>query len=150
VGWQLVPLDFLGFRGPHDICSFQMPCPTLCNPVDCRLPAFSVHGILQARILEWVTISFSTDLPDPGIKPGSPTSEADTLTSEPPGKPRCFGTLTQSIVGQKQNGKLWDIQSEGLVSTFSFCTHVLKVAEGCNCLKQIFSGLTTADSPLSA
>ena len=34
-------------------------CPTLCYPVDCSLPAFSVHGILQARILEWVTISFS-------------------------------------------------------------------------------------------
>ena len=33
-------------------------CPTLCNPVDCSLPGFSIHGILQARILEWVTISF--------------------------------------------------------------------------------------------
>ena len=34
-------------------------CPTLCDPVDCSLPGFSVYGILQARILEWVTISFS-------------------------------------------------------------------------------------------
>ena len=34
-------------------------CPTLCNPVDCSLPGSSVHGILQARILEWVAISFS-------------------------------------------------------------------------------------------
>ena len=34
-------------------------CPTLCNPVDCILPGSSVHGILQARILEWVTIPFS-------------------------------------------------------------------------------------------
>ena len=34
-------------------------CPTFCNPVDCSLPGFSVHGILRARILEWVTISFS-------------------------------------------------------------------------------------------
>ena len=33
--------------------------PTLCDPVDCSLPGFSLHGILQARILEWVTISFS-------------------------------------------------------------------------------------------
>ena len=31
-------------------------CPTLCNPMDCILPASSVHGILQARILEWVAI----------------------------------------------------------------------------------------------
>ena len=34
-------------------------CPTLCDPVDCSLPGFSVHEIFQARILEWVTISFS-------------------------------------------------------------------------------------------
>ena len=34
-------------------------CLTLCDPMDCRLPDFSVHGILQARILEWVTIPFS-------------------------------------------------------------------------------------------
>ena len=34
-------------------------CPTLCDPLDCSLPGFSVHGILQARILEWVAISFS-------------------------------------------------------------------------------------------
>ena len=34
-------------------------CPTLCNPVDCSLPGSSIHGILQARILEWVAISFS-------------------------------------------------------------------------------------------
>ena len=34
-------------------------CPTLCDPIDCSLPGFSVHGILQARTLEWVAISFS-------------------------------------------------------------------------------------------
>ena len=34
-------------------------CPTLCNPMDCSLPGSSVHGIFQARILEWVAISFS-------------------------------------------------------------------------------------------
>ena len=34
-------------------------CPTLCDPVSCRLPDSSVHGISQARILEWVIISFS-------------------------------------------------------------------------------------------
>ena len=34
-------------------------CPTLCNPVDCNLPSFSIFGILQAKILEWVSISFS-------------------------------------------------------------------------------------------
>ena len=34
-------------------------CPTLCDPLNCSLPGYSVHGILQARILEWVAISFS-------------------------------------------------------------------------------------------
>jgi len=34
-------------------------CPTLCNPMDCSLPVFYVHGILQARILEWTAIPFS-------------------------------------------------------------------------------------------
>ena len=38
-------------------------CPTLCNPMDCSPPGSSVHGILQERILEWVSISSSKDLP---------------------------------------------------------------------------------------
>ena len=63
----------------------------LWDPLDCSLPGFSVHGILQARILEWITISFSRDLPDPGIEPGSLALEADVLTSEPPRKPKNTG-----------------------------------------------------------
>ena len=35
-------------------------CPTLCNPIDCSLAGFSVHGIFQAIVLEWVAISFSS------------------------------------------------------------------------------------------
>ena len=34
-------------------------CPTLCDPMDCSLPGSSVHGILWARILEWVAIPFT-------------------------------------------------------------------------------------------
>ena len=34
-------------------------CPTLCDPMDCSLPGFSVHGIFQARVLEWGAIVFS-------------------------------------------------------------------------------------------
>ena len=60
-------------------------CPTLCDPMNYSLPGSSVHGILQARILEYVAIPFSRDLPDPGIEPGSPALQADSLPSEPPG-----------------------------------------------------------------
>ena len=40
------------------VCS---PCPTLCYPMDCSPPGSSVHGISQARILEWVAVSFSSN-----------------------------------------------------------------------------------------
>ena len=43
----------------------------------------SAHGILQSRILEWVAILSSRDLPDPGIQPRPPTWQADSLLSEP-------------------------------------------------------------------
>ena len=149
-------------------------CLTLCNPMDCSPPGFSVHRILQARILEWVAISFSRgssqprnwtkvsyiagrfftiwvtilllnisklciydsecyslnrvqlfatpwtvarqanlsmefsrrenwsgwpfpspgDPPDPGIEPGSPELQADSLPSEPPGEPWKFLLIT--------------------------------------------------------
>ena len=41
---------------------------TLCDPMDCNPPGSSVHEILQARLLQWVAISFSRDLPNPGIE----------------------------------------------------------------------------------
>ena len=40
-------------------------CLTLCDPMDCNPPGFSVHGILQARILEWVAIPFSRGCSQP-------------------------------------------------------------------------------------
>ena len=61
--------------------SLQVITVSLCNPMDCT----SVHGILQARILEWVAIPFSKGFswhPDPGIEPGSPTLQADSLPPE--------------------------------------------------------------------
>ena len=57
-------------------------CPTLCDLMDCSLPGSSVHGILQARILEWVAISSPEDLPDPGIEPGSLALQTDSLPTE--------------------------------------------------------------------
>ena len=69
------------------IVSVAQLCSALCDPVDCSPPGSSVHGILQAGILEWVAFPSPGDLPDPGIKPQSPALQAESLPSEPPGKP---------------------------------------------------------------
>ena len=58
-------------------------CPTVWHPVDCSPPGSSVHGILQARILEWVAFPSPRDLPNIGIESGSPKLQADYLPSEP-------------------------------------------------------------------
>ena len=55
-------------------------CSTLCDPMDCSPLGSSIHWILQARILEWVAISFSRG----SSRPRSPTLQADASTSEPP------------------------------------------------------------------
>ena len=57
-------------------------CLTLCNPMDCSTPGSPDRGVLQARILEWVAIPFSGDLPNPEIEPGSRV-----------GLPQCRGIL---------------------------------------------------------
>ena len=51
--------------------------PTLCDPMDHR-----VHGIFQARILEWVAVPSPGDLPNRGTEPKSPALQADSLPSE--------------------------------------------------------------------
>ena len=58
-------------------------CPTLCETTDC-----TVHGILQARILEWVVLPFSRGSSQPKDQPRSPVLQAGCLPAEPPGKPR--------------------------------------------------------------
>ena len=60
-------------------------CPTLCNPMDCSLPGPSIYGLFQAKILEWVAISFSRGSSQPGIESRSPALQADSLLCEPPG-----------------------------------------------------------------
>ena len=58
---------------------------------------YTVHGILQARILEWVAFPSPGDLPNPGIEPGSPALQADSLPTElkgspPPHHPHAYST----------------------------------------------------------
>ena len=45
-------------RYVYAVCSVTQTCPTLCDPMDCSLPGSSVHGIFQARRLEWVATSY--------------------------------------------------------------------------------------------
>ena len=61
--------------------------------MNCSQPDSSVHGISQARILEWVSISFSRVSSNLGIEPGYPAFQADSLLSKPPGKPNSLTHL---------------------------------------------------------
>ena len=56
-------------------------CLTLCVPMDCTPPGFSVQGILQVRILECVAIHFPKEFLDPGIEPRFPALQNDSLPS---------------------------------------------------------------------
>ena len=83
-----------------EVCLVTQSCPTLCNPMDCSPLESSVHGILQARILEWVGLPCPPpgDLPNPGIEPRSLTLQMDSSPSEPTGKPKNIGVGSLSLL----------------------------------------------------
>ena len=62
--------------------SVVQSCPSVCHSMGCSLPGSSVHGVLQARILEWVAMPSSGDLPGPEIESRSPALQVDSLPSE--------------------------------------------------------------------
>ena len=70
-------------------------CPTLCDPMD-----YTVHGILQARILDWVALPFSRGSSHPRIKPRSPALQVDSLPAEPQGKTKNIGVGSLSLLQQ--------------------------------------------------
>ena len=72
-----------------------MLCPTLCNPID-----YIVHGILQARYWNGEPLPSTGGLPNPGIKPRSPTLQGDSLPTEPPRKPKNSGVGSLSLLQQ--------------------------------------------------
>ena len=84
--WRQTSFRFCDTDHWETFSSVTQSCPTTCNPMDRSLPGSSVHGIFQARILEWVAISFSKGSSWP--EPKSPSLWADALPSESPGKLR--------------------------------------------------------------
>ena len=83
--------------------------PTLCDHVHCSLPGTSLHGILQARVLEWVAIPFFRGSCNPGIElesPVSPALQVDTLLPSHLGKMwQCWVHIIRQQVGGA--GVLW-------------------------------------------
>ena len=74
------------------MCVSAQSHPTLYDPYGCSLPGSSVHGILQARILEWVSMPSSSDLPDPRMEPASlmsPTLAGGFFTTNTTWKALC-------------------------------------------------------------
>ena len=67
-------------------------CLTLCDPVD-----YTVHGILQARLLEWVAFPFCRSS-QPEIEPRTPELQEDSLPAEPQGKPKNTGVGSLSLL----------------------------------------------------
>ena len=84
-------------------CLVIKSCSTLCDPMGCSLPGSSVHGISQARILEWISISFSRDILDWGIEPASPALAGRFFTTEPPGKVHILLSTLETFIYYFQN-----------------------------------------------
>ena len=82
---------------------FSQSRPTLANPMDYTLPGSSVHGISQAKILEWAAISYSSDLPNSGMEPAAlqvSCMAGRFFTTEPPGKSSFKVKETKTNVSQ--------------------------------------------------
>ena len=80
-------------------------CPTLCDPMVCGPPGSSVHGSLQAEVLEWVAIPCSRGSSQPRDQSWSPALWVDSLPSEPPGKSHLLNGDDQNW--SKAPGEIW-------------------------------------------
>ena len=81
-------------------------CPTLCDAMDCSRPGSSVHGISQARILEWAAISFFMHC---ALELSLTLKDRDSLLSEPPHHLSLFNSSYQDLT----------------LSSLHFCLHIL-------------------------
>ena len=87
---QYLIFSLYNFINYTSIKKYKVSCEVMSDSVTlwtvCSLPGFSVHGIFQQEYWSWLPFPSPGDLPDPGIEPGSPTLQADSLLSEPSGK----------------------------------------------------------------
>ena len=125
-------LDFIFTRAPKMKVFVAQLFLTLCDPVDFSLPGSSIHGILQVRILEWVAMPSSRDLPDPEIEPRSPALLADSLSSELPGKQGMAihsSILAWRIPWTEEPGGLQSLGSQNQTGLKQLSTHTHPVFE---------------------
>ena len=73
-------------------------CLTLCDPMDCRPPGSSVHGIFRQEYGSGLPFPSPEDLPDPGIECISPALQADSSPSEPPGKLKIMANVIYDVL----------------------------------------------------
>ena len=74
------------YEGEKKLDMSSQSCPTLCDCMERSPPGTSVHGIPQARPLDWIAIFFSKDHPNQQVTCRSPALQVDSLLSESPGK----------------------------------------------------------------
>ena len=99
--WMLNHFSSVQFR------SVAKSSPALCKPRDCSPPGSSVHGILQARILEWVAISFSRGSSQPRDWTCISCFRIGFFTTEPPGKTPWIMACTGDLLGDTFLDSLW-------------------------------------------
>ena len=126
-------------------------CPTLCDPVDCSLPGSSIHGILQARILEWVAIPFSrgsSQLRDRTHVSCFLHWQVGSLPLAPPGKPQLcthcpsIGSSKHTLLGSG-NFRTFAHAAPAAGKTFCMTLPVVgswshRVWVGCHILREAF------------
>ena len=137
---------FLWTRAQVRLCVLvTKSCPTLCDPMDCSSLSSSVHGNSPGKNTGEVAIPVSRDLPNPGIEPRSSTVQADSLPSEPPGKPSSeirqsqkFTTVYNDVLPRGTECLMWtlkikcgkammlerDMSKEVLILIYYFISHL--------------------------
>ena len=116
-------------------------CPDLCNPMDCSSPGSSIHGNLQTRILPWVPFPSPGFLTDPGIKPRSPTLQADFLKSEYQGSPK-------SERNPKKKRCIWTVLLEKILDSLLDYKEIKPVSPKRKWKPWLFIGRTDAEAPI--